>query len=181
MPTIPTNLVIVTTGPDPVLSLPTGLQATPGATVVVPVDIDTARPEGSTGMTEAILALHYDPQEFNVSAADVQLGTLPSSGSGWQLTTTINSQTGDIGIDLFSSVPIQTSVGGSLVTIALQVRDTATPGPAGIEFLTQVNPTGQREFKTTVSDAQGALVVHTAGPGGLVTVDGVGGYVDEAA
>ena len=36
------------TGPDPALSLPTTLRAPPGGTVVVPVNIDTAHPDGST-------------------------------------------------------------------------------------------------------------------------------------
>ena len=49
------------TGPDPALSLPTTLRAPPGGTVVVPVDIDNAHPVGSTGATEAILALKYNP------------------------------------------------------------------------------------------------------------------------
>ena len=49
---------------------------------------------------------------FTVSAADVQLGSLTA---GWQLTTLVNAQTGEIGIDLFSSTPIQTTASGSLV------------------------------------------------------------------
>ena len=68
----------------------------------MPVDIDTAHPDGSTGATEAILALSYNPQLFDVSAADVHLGSLTA---GWQLTAVVNSQTGEIGIDLFSSLP----------------------------------------------------------------------------
>ena len=60
------------------------------------------------------MALQYDPQVFSVSAADVQSGSLTG---GWQLTTVVNAQTGEIGIDLFSSTPIQTTAGGSLVDI----------------------------------------------------------------
>ena len=56
---------------------------TPGGTVVVPVNIDTAHPDGSTGLVEANLALHFDPQVFTVSAADIQLGSLPAAGNGW--------------------------------------------------------------------------------------------------
>ncbi len=114
IPSIPTGLTIVATGPDPSLSLPATLRLTPGGTVVVPINIDTAHPAGSNGATEAILALRYDPQEFSVSAADVQLGSLTS---GWQLTAVVNAQTGEIGIDLFGSTPIQTTAGGSLVDI----------------------------------------------------------------
>jgi hypothetical protein len=113
---------------------------------VVPVQIDSARPEGSTGVTEAILAMQYNPAEFTVSAADVQLGALPMSGSGWQLQTAINSQTGQIGIDLFSTTPIQTTASGTLVTIAFQVRANALAGQAGINLVPSVNPTGSRPF-----------------------------------
>ena len=126
IPAIPAGLTILPAGPDPSLSLPTNVLATPGDTVVVPVNIDTARPDGSTGMTEAILAVQFDPAVFTVSAQDVELGSLPTSGSGWRLQTAVNATTGEIGIDLFSTTPIQTSAGGSLVTLALHVRDSRT-------------------------------------------------------
>src|SRR5204862_4611269 len=100
--TVPGGLAFTPIGPDPTLSLPTDLRAAPGESVLVPVFLDTARPEGSSGLMEVILALRFDPQVFTVSAADVHLGTLPLSGSGWQLHTVVNGQTGEIGIDLFS-------------------------------------------------------------------------------
>ncbi len=158
IPTIPTNVAITAYGPDPALSLPTTLVGLPGSTVVVPVNIDTAKPVGSNGATEAILALKYNPQVFTVSPADVQAGSLTS---GWQVTTVVNAQTGEIGIDIFSSSPIQTTLGGSLVTISLHVRDTAPAGQAALTLVNQVNPTGQRLFTTTVSDGNGAFVLHT--------------------
>ncbi len=80
IPTIPTNVAITAYGPDPALSLPTTLVGLPGSTVVVPVNIDTAKPVGSNGATEAILALKYNPQVFTVSPADVQAGSLTSAG-----------------------------------------------------------------------------------------------------
>src|SRR5205814_1953400 len=64
-------------GPDPVLSLPAVLQVGLGGTVRVPVELDDARPAGSTGLTQALLALRYDPAVWSVSAADVHLGSLP--------------------------------------------------------------------------------------------------------
>ena len=176
IPTVPTGLTIPQNGVDPALSIPTNLQATAGGTVVVPVQIDSGRPTGSTGVTEAILAVQYNPAEFTVSALDVQLGNLPLTpaplpasgerggieGSGWQLEVAINSQTGQIGIDLFSTTPMQTTAGGTLVTIALHVRENAPAGSTGINLVPSVNPTGSRSFVTTVSDAQGGMVLHTA-------------------
>ena len=125
----------------------------------MPVDIDTGHPDGSTGATEAILALRFDPQVFDVSAADVQLGSLTG---GWQMTAVVNAQTGEIGIDLWSTSAIQTTAGGSMVLISMHVRDTAPTGASGLDLVTAVNPTGQRPFKSYVADAQGAFVLHPA-------------------
>ncbi len=162
IPTIPTNVAITVHGPDPLLSMPAALSGSLGGTVVVPVDIDTARPLGSTGANEAILALQYDPRLFSVSAADVRAGSLTD---GWQLTTVVNSQTGQIGIDIFSSTPILTTQGGSLVEIVCSVL--CAVGSAGvtglssppIRLVNQVDPTGRRIFTTTVADGQGAFVL----------------------
>ena len=95
----------------------------------------------------------------------MQLGSLTS---GWQLTTVVNAQTGEIGIDLFSSTPIQTTAGGSLVTITMQevgsgqwaVGSNAEQRFSTIYLVNQVDPTGQRVFTTTVADGQGAFVLH---------------------
>ncbi len=166
IPSIPTGLPIVATGPDPSLSLPTKLQVAPNGTVVVPVNIDTAHPDGSTGALEAVLALRYDPRIFNVSAADVQLGTLTA---GWQLTTVVNSQTGEIGLDLLGSTPFQTTAGGSLVIITMQQVGSgqwavgsnagAALSLAPLSLVNQVDPTGKRMFTTMVADSQGAFVL----------------------
>src|SRR5205823_209377 len=128
IPPIPTGLTITPTGPDPTLSLPTDLRAAPGDAVVVPIYIDTARPEDSTGLMEAVLALRFDPHVFTVSAADVHLGTLVTAGSDWQLSAVVNAETGEIGIDLFGLTPIYSRASGSLVTITLHVLDTAPWG-----------------------------------------------------
>jgi hypothetical protein len=159
IPDIPSTLTITPAGPDPALSVPTALEANAGSTVVVPVNIDTARPDGSSGAVQAILALRYDPRVFDVTTADIQLGSL--TADGWQMTTMINAQTGEIGIDLFSSSPIQTTQGGSLVNIAMHVRDNAPSGPTALTVVNQVNPTGQRVFQTSVADALGAFILHS--------------------
>ena len=176
MPVIPNGLSIVPTGPDPILSVPTDLVVAPDGTVVVPVDIDTARPPGSSGMMQAMIALRYDPRLFTVAAADVQLGSVPLAGSGWQLTTSINAQTGEIGIDLFSTTPIDSQAGGSLVTIEMhvdrgpwtvdRVEGAVGSGPMfsqpAFALVNQVNPTGRQVFTTEAADAQGAFVLHWA-------------------
>jgi hypothetical protein len=178
IPRPPNGVTVTPTGPDPTLSLPTNLTAAAGAAVVVPVNIDTARPEESTGLTEAVLALRFDPLVFTVSASDVHLGTLPAAGMGWQLVTAVNGQTGEIGVDLFSATPIVTRNSGSLVTITLHVRVTAPAGGSAINLVPEVNPTGQRAFRTEAADSQGTFVLHPvatdgpmdAGVDGRVTV-----------
>jgi hypothetical protein len=177
VPPLPTGLTITPAGPDPTLSLP-AVQATPGSTVTVPVNIDTAKPAGSTGLIESVLALRYDPQVFSVTAADIHLGKVPGAGTGWKLHAAVNPQTGEIGIDVYSTTAIQTSVGGSLVTITFQVLGTAPAGLSALSLVTQVSPAGHQVFRTEAVDASGPWVLHTAmtasGPEpaepGLVTV-----------
>jgi hypothetical protein len=161
IPFAPIGLPITPIGPDPTLSVSA---ISPD---VFAVNIDTGRPEGSTGMMDAVLALCYDPKVFDVSAADVQLGTLPQSGNGWKLQTEVNSETGLIGIELYSSAPIQSTSGGSLVTIALHPRGqpapampaSSTAGPA-VTIVPYVDPAGSsRVYQTSVSDAAGGFVI----------------------
>jgi hypothetical protein len=172
IPIAPLGLPLTPVGPDPTVSVPASLQTLPGTTVLVPVNIDTARPSGSTGMVDAILALTYDPQIFDVSAADVELGTVPEGGSGWQLKAEVNAVTGQIGIELFSSTPIQSTAGGSLVTIAMQVRAVVPAAMPPLTFVPYVDPAGGlRVYQTEVSDAQGAFVLHETVDRGEVPVE----------
>ncbi len=163
LPLIPGALTVTPVGPDPLLSLPADVVTIAGDTVTVPVNIDTAHPAGSEGMMEASLALLYDPREYAVTPADVELGTVPMEGSGWQLQTVVNAQTGDIGIDLYSTTPIASTAGGSLVTITLHVQQPAPTGTAVLTLLQQANPTGLRVFDTSVGDALGAYVLEIPG------------------
>ena len=136
---------------------------TPDGTVTVPINIDTRPgPKSSGGLMEATLALRYDPRIFSVTAADIKLGAVPSSGSGWQLTAAINPATGEIGITLFSTTPIQNTAGGSLVTITLKTvggDNGSAVSSKIISLVNQVDPTGHGVFTTTLADSQGGLVV----------------------
>src|SRR4029077_16081652 len=64
---------------DPTLSLTGTFQANNGI-VSVPVVLDHPRPEGSTGLTSAILALTYDPSVLSASASDITFGAIPGMG-----------------------------------------------------------------------------------------------------
>ncbi len=65
----------------PRLSIPTNLSAVPGGTVVVPVNIDNPDPAGSGGLTDATLAIDYNPTVFAITDADIQTGTVTSGSS----------------------------------------------------------------------------------------------------
>src|SRR5262249_34211740 len=132
IPYAPIGLPVAPAGPDPTLSVADGQWMVNGGkgTLLVPVNIDTARPEGSSGMVDAALALTYDPKLFEVSASDVQLGSVTMAGSGWQLQTEVNPQSGLIGLELYSKMPIASQAGRNLVTIELHLRDSVPALPS---------------------------------------------------
>ena len=51
-------------------------------------------------MTEAHLALTYDPSVLSVAPADITLGSIPGLGTGWQISSVVDAATGQIGITL---------------------------------------------------------------------------------
>jgi hypothetical protein len=160
VPMIPVGMTLTPSGPDPTLSLPSTICTTPGGILALPVTIDTARPVGSSGAIEAILAMRYDPRQFRVSPTDIRPGTL--IGEDWQMTAMVDQSTGEIGIDLFSNTPIQTNAPGTLVVINLHVYSTAPAGTTSVWLVNSVDPNGCRVFATEVADAQGAFVLHPA-------------------
>src|SRR5207244_2723410 len=90
---------------DPTLSLAVGTPLS-GGVISVPVMLDHPRPDGSTGLTEAILALKYDPSVLSVSPGDISLGSIPGLGAGWQLSSVIDDSKGQIGLEMFGLQPI---------------------------------------------------------------------------
>src|SRR5262249_10148901 len=142
----------------------------------VPVNIDDPHPAGSTGLMQAVLALRYDPTVFRVSVADIHLGIVPNSGTGWTLQVWVDAATGQIGIILFSATPIGTAVGGSLVPITFHVQPGAAVGMSPLNLAAALNPNGQGVFRTTLDDNQGPLTLHPA-PTDAATDVGVDGSV----
>jgi hypothetical protein len=159
MPALPTGLTITPSGPDPTLSLgAVGRIGNPSYDgVVVPVLLDNPHPEGSSGMTEAILALTYDPKGLAISPADISLGSIPAAGSGWHLVSVVDQATGQIGIDLYSTTAVIASTAGSLVNIVFHIVPGGTTD-AGVRLVNAVTLEGER-FATQVDDAQGQLIL----------------------
>jgi hypothetical protein len=137
------------------------LPITAGGTLTVPVNIDDPRPDGSSGLTQAILALTYNPAAVRVSSADIHLGTVPASGTGWVLQSWNDPGLGQLGIILFSPTPICSSDGGSLVTIDFHVQPGADAAPS-IELVAAVNPGERGMIPTALDDIQGPLTLHPA-------------------
>ena len=164
IPAIPTGLTITPVGADPTLSLgePTfvGRIGNPShsGSISVPVLLDHPHPEGSTGMTEAILALHYDPSVLNVAA--ITLGSIPGQGIGWQLFSVVDQATGQIGITLYSTTPIAQDEAGSLVNIIFSVR---TGEPGGVSPRSARLRSGTTAVQLVTSVTAGRPAVRHAG------------------
>jgi hypothetical protein len=129
-----------------------------GGIVNVPVLLDHARPDGSTGMTEAIIGLTYDPKALSVSSADITLGSLPASGSGWRLVSVVDAATGQIAIDLYSTTAITQAQAGSLVNIAFHTVPGAYVPATAVQLVSSVTPQGHW-YATEVVDAQDKFVL----------------------
>jgi hypothetical protein len=150
LPALPGGLTITPGGPDPTLSLAAGRSS--AGMVNVSVLLDHPRPDGSTGMTEAILGLTYDPSVLSLSAADITLGTISGLGSGWRMESVIDQVTGQIAIDLYSTAAITATQAGSLVNIAFHtVPGRAVPLTA-VQLVRAVTPDGLW-YSTEVADS----------------------------
>ena len=172
LPSIPAGVTVNVNGADPTVSLAGAVQATNGI-VSVPVMLDHPHPEGSTGMTEAHLALTYDPSVLSVSSSDITLGSIPGLGTGWQITSEVDAATGQISINLFNlaRTPITATQAGSLVNIAFHVVPGTVVPATAVQLVSQVAPNGQR-FVTDVDDSQGPLTL-TPGMDRLVISTGI--------
>jgi hypothetical protein len=129
--------------------------------VSVPVMLDNAMPAGSTGLTEATLALTYDPHVLSVTAADVHLGSLPALGTGWTVTSLVDAGSGQLAIELYSLTPIDVPAAGSLVQVDFHALAGAS-GPTTVNLVDAVDPNGGLWFTTNVADTQGAMALGTS-------------------
>jgi hypothetical protein len=120
--------------------------------------LDHPNPVGSTGMTEAILALSYDPKVLSVSPSDITLGSIPSQSTGWQISSVVDTATGQIGITLYSTTAITATQAGSLANIAFHVLPGATVSANPVRLVNRAMANGQ-QFTTQVDNAQGQFIL----------------------
>ena len=163
LPPYPTGLgTILSTGPDPAVSLPSALQVGTDGTLAVPVDIDDPLPAANDGMTEATVALTYDPAVLSVSPSDIHLGSVPASGSGWTLQSNIDQATGQIAVTILSTTPIASSTAGSLVVIDFHQTGLTAAGTTTVNLVDSVDPNGSAPIYTQVDGQQGPFVLSPA-------------------
>jgi hypothetical protein len=113
-------------------------------------------------MTQATLALTYDSTLFSVSPSDIRLGSVPASGAGWTLDSTVDAAAGQIGLTIWSATPITSSAAGSLVTIVFHRTAAAASGAITIDVVPSVDPDGNGVISTQVDDVQGPYTLTPA-------------------
>ncbi|WP_254511828.1 SdrD B-like domain-containing protein [Anatilimnocola floriformis] len=119
-------------GPDPKLSIPRNLSASPGQTLNIPVDIDSIVDLTGSGLSSGDLVIYYDPQVLDVT--DVALGSLLSNRSDWMISSRINPLAGRIDITLAGTRPIEGRFRGEFVKLQATVRAGATTGASAINI-----------------------------------------------
>jgi hypothetical protein len=100
---------------------------------------------------------------LSVSVGAIQLGTVASAGAGWQLSSVVDSTTGQLGITLYSLTPISSATGGSLVTIDFHVQPGVSLSMPPVQLVAAVDLNG-RVQRTALYDSQRPLTLHTALP-----------------
>ncbi len=124
------------------LSIPTGISATRGATVQVPINVDTLSDlvHGNSGLSGADFVVYFNPGEFTVSS--VGPGTVLGTGAGW----TISPNTTTPGLVIIglsnSGTNISSTNGGSVVVINFSVKSNAQGGQWEIDLAAGVTGGG---------------------------------------
>jgi hypothetical protein len=159
IPTIPATITVTGIGADPTLSLTDAAQG-PNSELVS-VLLDHPHPVGSTGLTVADLALTYDPSVLSVSASDITLGTIPTQGTGWQISSYVDRSSGQIGIQLFSLTPITATQTGSLVNIVFHVSPGTSVPASAVHLVTAASVLADAQNQLVLGSGMDRLLVPT--------------------
>jgi hypothetical protein len=126
IPPVPPGLVIVS-GRDPLVSLPTTLQAAPGGMVTVPVTIDDA-----LGLEAGDLVLGWDTSQLEVVA--VRTGTVTAGATLMTHQPAPTTDGGLLHVGLVLRAPRPGSGGGSLLEVDYRVAPIAEAGPIALDL-----------------------------------------------
>ncbi len=118
-------------GPDPKLSIPQNLVASPGESLIIPVDIDSIVNLTGNGLASADLVIYYDPSVLEITEA--ALGKLVAS-RGWLLSSHINPLAGRIDLSLAGLKPLEGTFRGELAQLQATVKAAARPGASAINL-----------------------------------------------
>jgi len=102
--------------------------------------------------------LTYDPSVLSVSPSDITLGSLPSQGSSWQISSVVDAAKGQIAIEMYSLTPILVNQAGSLVNIGFHLIPGASVSATAVQLGNSVAPNG-RPVGLLLADTQGALIL----------------------
>jgi hypothetical protein len=120
-------------GPDPKLSIPTDLVATPGSAVNIPVLIDSIVDLTGNGLESADLVVYHDAAALEVTS--VTTGSLLTSrGLNWAVASRIDALAGRVFISLAGSRPLEGFFLGELVTLHGQVKANAAAGEVALNL-----------------------------------------------
>jgi hypothetical protein len=120
-------------GPDPKLSIPTDLQAAPGESLSIPIQIDSIVDLIGNGLESADLVLYYDASVLDVES--VSLGSLlTESGSNWTVGSRIDVLAGRIFVSLAGTTPLEGRFVGELVQLHGHVKADAPAGSSAINL-----------------------------------------------
>jgi hypothetical protein len=133
IPPLPSPAVsLIQGGPDPKLSIPTDLVATPGGSVNIPVYVDSIVDLTGHGLESADLVVYFDAAVLDVSS--VQLGSLvDSSTRPWMMAFNIDPQAGRAIISL-AGAPLEGYFQGELVRLVATVKAAAAPGESALNL-----------------------------------------------
>ena len=124
------------------LTMPNNLAAGRGGVITVPINVNALNDPiaGNTGLAAGSFVVFYNTAAFSVSNSDIKLGTIPSSSTGWTISTS-TSTPGYISITLSNDGTgiITGTGGGSLVTITFHVAGHAPFGANTIDLAADTN------------------------------------------
>ncbi len=153
IPTIPSHGAITLASADPTVGIPSGIAATAGQMVDVPVSIL----DNAAGLASADLAIDYNPAILSLTAADITLSST-LSGLGWSLATNVMNADGVayVSISSIRGLPAGTP---QLLNLAFSVADHAPSGSTAIA----IDPT-----QSGLGDASGDPLTLSTSSGSVV-------------
>ncbi|MCH5375181.1 MAG: cohesin domain-containing protein, partial [Planctomycetes bacterium] len=126
---------VVPTGPDPKLSIPRTLTASPGEALTVPIEVDSIVDLTGNELYSADIVILFDPavlQANSVSLGDVPVGSPEADWTG--PTTNVDNTTGQLIVGLSNLNGLGGVFNGSLLNISFTIQADAPQGLTAINL-----------------------------------------------